>query len=240
MRIINIAICEDESRILEYIHMEMRSAFEIMDNSIEFDCFIGGNDLLYNIDNGIEYDILFLDIQMPEINGIDLCKKIREKNNDVIIIFISSKEELVFQTFEVRPFRFIRKNHFKDELPNLVRDIEREIEKKECRYITVKELHSSNIYCFDINNIIYIEAMGKFCNVVTIDGANKIRYKLSAFKETLNNNGFLQPHRSYLVNYQFVSTIDKCDIILDNKENIPLSRNKNEIIKKEFIKLVGN
>ncbi|GFP76528.1 LytR/AlgR family response regulator transcription factor [Clostridium fungisolvens] len=232
------AICEDQQESLNYINMELSKAFINKNFPIHFDCYTKAQDLLYATCTVKNYHILFLDIDMPGMDGIELCRKIRKNNSNVMVIFITNKEELVFQTFEVRPFRFIRKAHFSEELPALVSDIIREFQEQKGFMITIRELHSDKIYSFNIKEIIYIEVILKHCRIVTTSKEVNIQYKIMDFEKHLREHGFLRPHRSFLVNYRYIFSIQKDSLILDNKASIPLSRNRVSAIKEEFISLI--
>lgn len=238
MNTISTAICEDEPDVLKYLVASLQKRFSYNEYTLNFDTFTHSEELLYSVCNGKNYEVLFLDIEMPKLNGLDLSKKLIKLLPNSIIIFISNKEELVFQTFEVRPFRFVRKNHFTDELPSLVADVIKELAKHSCALITLQEKHSCNIYTLPVEDIIYIEVISKYCKVVSRTGTISLRFTISEMLSTVSNYGFLQPHRSYLVNYRYIFNINKSHIILDNKETIPLSRNRIDSIKHEFITLV--
>lgn len=235
METILAAICEDEKPILNYIHKSLQKVFQTRNYPITFDCYESGEELLDAAARGIEYQLLFLDIEMPGINGIDLCRKLRPFHPKALIIFISNREELVFQTFEVRPFAFIRKNHFIEELPVLIRNLEQQWALDTGFMIQIQEQNSPNVYSFNANDIIYIESLLKNCRIVTIHREQRIRARLADFEELLAEHGFLQPHRSYLVNYRYISCIGKESIVLDNKTEIPLSRRRIAEIKQQFI-----
>lgn len=240
MRTFEAVICEDQPSELEYIERELYKEFQNVNFPVHFDNFQSGTALLNTLNQCEKYyDILFLDIEMPGINGIDLCKRIRSQFPESLVIFISNKEELVFQTFEVRPFRFIRKNHFQSELSQLVSAIIFELRSHEYIQISVQELHSSNVYTWDINQILYVEALSKRCRVVTKTSCIELQYRFMNFEAQLVPHCFLKPHRSFLVNYRFISVIQKDSIILDNGKNIPVSRNRLSDIKKQFSQCVN-
>ena len=231
------AICEDNAQSLLYIKKQIESMFEQMGECIECSCFSCAKELLDSIRNKTDYDILFLDIDMPEMNGIELSKIIRKEDFNGIIVFISNKEALVFETFQVQPFRFIRKNHFSEELGQLTTDILHYFKEKKGTMIHVCEQHSDKVYSFNIAHIQYIEVIGKYWNVVTRHHETVIRYPLSEFGALLRQFGFLMPHRSYLVNYRYIYSIQKNEIELDTGIRLPISRNRRDIIKQEYLVL---
>lgn len=237
---IRFAIAEDENAIRSYLTLHIIEEFHkngFHSDSFEFS---DGNSLFQSILKGTSYDILFLDIEMPGINGIKLSSKIRELGLDTLIVFISNKSELVFQSFEVRPFRFIRKNHFIEELHPLISDLLKELQRNDDETITVEEEKSTTVYSFHCNELQYIEVMGKYCNVVSTKGTTTLRQTLTLFEALLASRGFLKPHRSYLVNYRYISRIEKSQIVLENGIILPLSRNRVAEIRAQFISLKMN
>ena len=235
MSIITAAICEDEPAVLDYLHRQLKQELTSDGNDYHFDCFTQGNDLLQKIEQGSNYQLFFLDIEMPGINGIEVCRRIRSRNENSLVIFISNKEEMVFQTFEVQPFRFIRKNHFHEELPALVQGIQKALARKKGIMLTLEEEHSNAVYSINMNDILYIEVVGKYCEITTPEQTLTIRYKLSDLAEQLAGYGFLQPHRSYLVNCRSIFSIENTELVLDNGMRIPLSRKRVKEIKEQFM-----
>ena len=98
-----------------------------------------------------------------------MCIRDRAQAPDSLVIFISNKEELVFQTFEVQPFRFIRKSEYQKLLPALVDAISQKLEEQTKHLIFITEPGSGDIFSFDIRNIFYVEAQRKNCLIVTTE-----------------------------------------------------------------------
>lgn len=229
------AICDDEQDIARYIEKTLAAEFSKNNAQVSFDIFSNGNRLLEMLDEHYHFDIVFMDIEMDEIDGISICKQIRQANNDALVVFISNKDELVFSTFEVQPFRFVRKSHYDQLLPDLVPAIITELARRNPSTLKIVEPRSGDIFSFDANQIQFVEAQGKSCLVHANNNSTEIRIKLMEVEEQLSEYEFIKPHRSYLVNYKYISSIKKGDIELTNGEIIPISRNRIEDVKREFI-----
>ncbi len=229
------AICEDEKDIAQYIEKTLAQEFNRHRIPIAFDVFDDGNKLYDMVADHYHYDVIFMDIEMPSIDGISICKKIRSINQDALVIFISNKEELVFSTFEVQPFRFIRKSHYDSLIESLVEALCDELSKRQSSLIQIEEPGSKDIFSFDVNQIMFIEAQGKNCNICTKTETSCIKIKLMELERLLENYDFLKPHRSYLVNCKYISIIKKSEIELTDHTMIPISRGNVDFIKKEFI-----
>jgi DNA-binding LytR/AlgR family response regulator len=234
------ALCEDNQSSLRYIEKQLTSLFELHGFPVSLDTYGSGVSLLAKLEKGERsYNAVFVDIEMPAMNGIDLCRKLRELSKDVYIIFVSNREEFVFKTFEVKPFRFIRKNHWSEDAPPMVNDLINELRQNEELLVPVAELHSDVIHSLDVGHIIYIEVFSRYCHIVSETKKEfDIQYKLKDMYELLKDYGFLQPHRSFIVNYRYIYRIEKDSVLLTNKKELPLSRSFREQFRNEFFSLM--
>lgn len=234
------AICEDQSNVLRYIESGLRDAFAERGVPVEFRTYGSGESLLESVSQVQQsFDMFFLDIEMPGVNGIELCRQLRTLYPKSLVVFISNREELVFQTFEVRPFRFIRKQHFDRELPEVVHAVVNELRSREGEELYVQEQNSDALYVWPIQQIISVEALSKFCRVRTLKGQDTLRYRFMDLEAQLTPHGFIKPHRSFLVNYRFIAKIEKNAILLDDGTQIPISRGKKDETRLAFVKLMN-
>lgn len=229
------AVVEDDPSMLQYIRQTLADAFAVHKVSMEFDTFPSGDRFLEMIHDHYHYDLVFLDIEMPGINGIEVCRRIRQINPDSLVVFISGKEELVFQTFEVQPFRFIRKNQYLSQLPALTAACMERLQKSARQIIRFREPHSGDLYSFHVDKIRYVEALGKSCKIVTDNESIVVKGKFMTLEELLRDYAFVKPHRSYLVNCNYIYCIGRQSLKLTDQTEIPISRNKSEQIKQQFL-----
>ena len=193
-----------------------------------------------SIVEGKKYDAIFLDIAMPDFDGLNLGMWLSENCPETYIVYVSSRNELVYKTFKTRPFSFLRKSHLERELSDLVGDLGRQLEKdtSDDDYFEI-ELDNNEIFKFHASNIQYIEVIGKNCHVVGTAGEHVTKCRLSAYKEILENFGFIQIHKSYLVNYRYIFQIRAGEIVLDDGKSLPLSKYRVKEVKDKFIELMG-
>lgn len=120
MKKLHIAACDDNLEMLELLSCLISERFLYHNIITRIDKFSDPLPLCNALGND-DHDLLFLDIDMPKIDGITLAKNIRERGSRIDIIYISNKEELVFKTFDVQPFSFTRKSRFFEEIGGRVR-----------------------------------------------------------------------------------------------------------------------
>ena len=173
---------------------------------------------------------------MPEMDGISVCRQIRSLYPDSLVVFISNKEELVFSTFEVQPFRFVRKSQFEYMADSLTLAIKKELMNRNRQMIRIIEPLSNDIFSFDVGKIQYVEAQGRKCDIVTTENRTTVACKFMDLEKLLLQYQFIKIHRSYLVNSACIFHIQKSSVILNDYTELPISRGKQEEVKELFIK----
>lgn len=226
---INIAICDDEIFMQNELTEIVSGFFQSMNIEVMILRFSNGNSLLqYNK----PLDIIFLDIQMNELNGMETAKKLRQQNYKGYFIFVTVMEELVFHSFEVRAFDYLIKpidyNRFIQTMQRLLNDIQNSADTNllvhkgnECSIISFDDI----IYCEIINRKIFLH----------LNQQEVIDYyeKIENLEKKLDGR-FFRCHRSYLVNLKYLKSYKNGLAYLNNGETIPVSR----LRSKEFSSVV--
>ena len=233
------AVCEDHPGALDLIRSQLEEVFHQRRLPMVLDAYSDPRMLLKAVADGRRYALFCLDIDMPGLNGIELCRRLRADGSRALVVFISGKEELVFQTFEVQPFRFVRKSHFKEELPQLADDVVRELRGRVEESIVVAEPHSKRLYTFGTQSLLYIEALAKDCRFVTASGETVLTARLMELEERLRPHGFVRCHRSYLVNCRYIFSIQKDTVILYDHTVLPVSRGRADELRELFFAYVN-
>ncbi len=235
---IRIAICDDDSRILEEITCKIKKCFGEQEINAEYVCFSDPRELMDYLQK--EYiNVLFLDIDMPYFGGMDIAGFINEQDLKTILIFVTSHDSLVYQTFAYRPFGFIRKTHIDEELEELAARINKEIADRRQEIIIQKAGELSRIF---IKDIMYIEAEGNYLNIyMQSDETVRIRETLGNIEKELNGKGFVRCHKGYLVNMDYMTKIKSSEIELRNKavlKVIPIGRSYEKEVRHKILESI--
>ena len=224
-----IAICDDEKNIRELIANKVEKQYP--DAEIVF--FQSGEELLLS-DEFI--DILFLDIQMSGIDGMETARELRKKDKSVILIFVTAVEEYVFQAFDVGAFNYIVKpiddGKFSDVLHRAVDEwSSQNINEKEPeeRYVLINNsgVHTKVI----LDEIVYAEVFNRKVVIHKLDGEIEYYGKMSDL-ESLAGDSFFRPHRAYLINFKYVEKYDATTIYLERGTALMAKQNYPEFVKK--------
>ncbi|MBD5505927.1 MAG: response regulator transcription factor [Lachnospiraceae bacterium] len=184
----HIVICDDEKEILDDILRKVRNCFVENGISARYTGFDDSRKLMECIQNE-KIDVLFLDIDMPYHNGMDIAGYINEQGLKTILIFITSHDALVYQTFAYRPFGFIRKTYIDQEIDELVRRVNRELLENKQELVFRKGQELIRVL---IKDIIYIEAEKNYLMIRTCDEMIRIRETMTNALNELQGKGFIR------------------------------------------------
>lgn len=224
---INIAVCDDVKNIVDSMETMLLQYSKETSEEIRVFKYHSGNDLLKNY-NG-NFDIIFLDIKMPGLTGVEAAEKIRSKDDKVTLIFLTSLLDRAVDGYKVKAMNYIIKPiNYK----RLKRELDRwcsEIRNKEEPFITIN--NDNGRYKVLLKSIGYIETYNRKLLVHT-EKENIVSYKkLKDMEAELSDFGFSRCHSAYLVNLLYVEKIEKFEMELITGEKIPISQSK----KKTFM-----
>jgi len=234
---LKVAICDDDISILPELSSRIEASFSKRNMSASVHMFSSVRKLK---EKAASFDVFFLDIDMPEMDGVDFGAFLRNNdgdNSDICIVFISSCDERVYDSMRVTPLRFIRKTHFIEEIDEVAGAIKSWLEKRRNRSLVIPS-HGS-LTSVLIDDILYIECLNKKQNIVTKEQNISFRGTMNDLEEKLLDQGFLRPHIGYLVNYRYINSISSAKILLQNGVSIPVSKHKAKEMKQLFIKLIS-
>lgn len=224
---INIAVCDDEKSYLKKIKNLIITT--LTDSVVyKIDLYISGEDLLEH--KGV-IDILFLDIEMPGISGIEAGKIIKQQNPNCIFFFITSHNNYLTEIFRLDSFQFLKKPINESDFKF---DLNRAISKYKNEHIYIEISNNGIINNILIKDIKYIEIITRQIIIHLTDKTIIHTGKFSDYEEKLISYNFIKTHKSYIVNLNYIETILKDRVIISGvDECIPISRyNKKNFLKK--------
>lgn len=225
-----IAVCDDEKVFRKELAGKLIDYSKLKNVDFLIDEYSDGKELL---SASLSYDIIFMDYQMKEYNGIDTASVLRKRTDNVTVIFISSFSEKVFDSFKVNTFRFLTKPVSADELEEALSSCIKLLESQ--NYIILNDCQTDRKHRIDQKDIIYCEADDYYSKVRTENGLYKYCGTLSELEGELSLKCFYRTHRSYIVNFSYISKYTTSEIVLINGEKALLTKRKHNEFQKAYI-----
>lgn len=234
---ISFALVDDDKGSIDIIAASLVEAFSKKGIVPTYRKYISASSFLADFDTN-PIDILFCDIEMPQMDGIELCKRIPE-NKKPVIIFISNREDKVFDSLSVHPFGFIRKKNFLKDISDVVNNYLLTNKRRNKDSIVLKTLNEKNVV-LEIDKIMYIESSRKHQYIHLSDEKEPLvtTLSLSNLFDELQDHGFIQCHKAVIVNYIYIYAILSDTIKLKNGEEVFLSRRKAKEVKLKHLELM--
>ncbi len=231
----NIAICDDQLDICGQLELLVEKILKNKKVKYNIDVYSSGIELCKEMSE-TEYQLVFLDVEMPEKNGVEIGRYIREKlkNEKIQIAYISSKEESAMSLFELRPINFLIK-------PLRMEQIEKVIDK----YMVVSEIHNyffewqkgKENYKIPIDKINYFEISGRKIHMLAENMQDEFYGSIEEINDRLNKEKFLFIHKSTIVNYDYVKKISYDQVEMVDGRVFSISQSRRKSIKKQLEKI---
>ena len=232
---INAAVCDDNAGSLRAVAGALSGIFGACGIDPDVDVFPSADALLRAAEQK-RYKIAFLDIDMPGIDGIECGRRLRAAHADIEIIYVSAREERVFESFAVRPFAFVRKSHFLSDAAEAVRHYAATHSPDGSDKSISLSVHGGTVNV-QLSDIVYFEGSGVYQQMHT-KGSDKpveVVSRMERLEEELAPYGFMRVHKGYLVNYAHIKRLDGQEVTVTGGEKLPLSRRKAPEIKKKYL-----
>ncbi|MBQ8821357.1 MAG: response regulator transcription factor [Lachnospiraceae bacterium] len=229
-----IGICDDERAQQELLRSYVEKWAEDNQEKIAIHCFMSAEEFLFAWEEDKSFDLLILDVEMGEMNGMELAKKLRNQDAEVPILFVTGYERYIAMGYEVSALHYLLKPIRPEKLweqLGRIRDRRKSIEK-----IWFQTAEGSIVV--PVEDIWYIEADRHNCILHFGEKQQQIKHALSyVIKLLQHRRELVSCHRSLLVNLQHVSMIVKNELVMDNGERLPISRSLTGSVNQAFIRL---
>lgn len=227
-----IAVCDDSAEDQNYIMDLARQWAGTKQYTIQADAFLSAESFLFHYAEHKDYDILLLDIEMGDMDGVSLAKRLRKDNEKIQIIFVTGFPDFMAEGYEVSALHYLLKPV---EAEKLAGTLDRAVSNLKKADRSVVFSVNGEAFRVDAGEILYVEALAHFCRINTTKGAFEVRQNFSELEKKLGE-GFIRTHRSYLVRISGIRRIAKSDITLDSGEKVPLSRSNYQAVNQAFIR----
>lgn len=226
-----IAICEDEDLTRDMTVKLIKEVANELAMDVTIFAYPSSEELLFVMPDLPVLDLLILDIQMGELNGMNLAKKIREINQKMHILFVSNYADYVFDGYEVDAIGYVMKplttKKFKQVL---IKVSQKQIQVGQV-LIVEKDGQQERV---SLQELMYIESDGHYLKIVTQRGEFRQKLSLAKISNDLNDD-FIQVHRSYIINLNMLTKINGTELHLINGEKIPLARSQKKKVQARFM-----
>lgn len=239
VRMINVAICDDEKIIASQIEGSILIICNSEGISVDTEVFYNGKSLEEEILKGANYDLIYLDIQMENGDGITTAKNIRRIDENVLIIYVSGHDKYMMELFRLDVFAFIKKPIKEKLFADTFLDAHRKIGNRKIYFSYHYKYEEHKILCIDI---LYFESRGRKVNVHIRNGNVEIfNGKLSEIERQVESGKipFLRIHQSYLVNYHHIKSRSKTEVTLINGTKLSISEERQKNFSEQYTRLLG-
>lgn len=227
-----ICFCDDEKSfhaVVENMIQKWSKEKGVLCEVFHYD---SAEQMLFENEQNFSFDLILLDIQMGKMDGVELARKIRERDNHVMIAFLTAVGDHVFEGYEVQAVRYLMKPLQQEKLSELL-ELAAKASQNNRKYLILEVSgEKEKIY---LEDVLAIESQGHYLNFHTMRGNLEQKGTLATVGEKLDDS-FVQSHRSFFVNLSHVVRITKTECSLDNGETIPVSRGAYKKLNEEFIR----
>lgn len=222
-----VAVCEDDEVQCEYLVQCIRE----YDETVNVVSYGGSDSLWWDIQDGKEFDLLFLDIEMSHMNGMELAHHIHDSHLDIPVCFVTGVKDYVFEGYDVEACGYLLKPYEKDQVFRILKKLQERHPEKE-KYIMIEQ--QSEIVRVSVNDIVALEARAHDTLLYLKEG-NDIRVH-KIFQVMMEETQLFQIHRSYAVNMHNIESLTKNACVDKKGRTYLISRGRKDAVMHQFIK----
>lgn len=227
-----IAICDDEQIYIDDIkkHIDFYSS----QNDIDFDIytFSSGVDLL---NRNVKFDIAILDVEMDNMNGIKLGEELRKINPHIILMYVTAHKKYLDDALNLNAVRFFEKPIDSQRFYRGLGDAIKRIDNTSISFYLKDQKTTERISAQDI---IFVEIEKRKTKVVTCEKEYHSDHHMSFWKDNLKSTIFISPHKSYIINFNYVTSYERNHIILNDKYEVSIARNRQVDFYQKFMRFM--
>lgn len=224
-----IAICDDDKNICNIIEDIVDEYSKVKNYFLDPFQFYTVESLMDSIENDINFNLIFQDIEFPNKSGVDFGQYLRTIKKDIFteIVFVSGASGYDRNLFDFQPLYFISKPFDKGEVIKAIDLCIERINRKNEHFSFKK---GSEILRVPLDNIIYFESDNREVIIHLVDRSDNFYEKLLNIEKNLKDKGFYRIHKSFVINSKYITKINKDLVVLNDEVDIPISRTYREIV----------
>lgn len=228
---LKIALVDDETIQIDTMKFLVKQAAADLDLSTTILDFSSGEAFLFGLEDHPDLDMVFLDIEMNETDGLEVAKTIRQTDKELPIVFATAFGEYAVQGYDVQAMDYLLKPIESDKIKRVLK---RHLDRQPTVRETVTIESQGEIIKLSLDDILYVEVNRRECDIHLNDEIITLNRTLKEIADELNDD-FVQTHRSYLVNVMHMNRLLKTDIELSNKAVVPVSRRLAKTVQERFV-----
>lgn len=226
-----IAICDDEEKQIQILSALLAKWAGLSRHACDIRTFTSGEEFLFEYEQDKAYDILLLDVEMQDISGLDLARRIRRDGSPSEIIFVTSHFEFIGEGYEVDALHYLVKPVSEEKLMSVLsRAADRLAAQPPSLVITC----GGETVKLRERDILYVESFLHYISIHTEEKEYKIKENISSFGDRLSDD-FFRIHRSYLASLKHITKISRTSVSIEGKINLPLARGKYDAVNRAFV-----
>lgn len=236
---IRIALCDDDAKALSVIAGAVRSVFTDRGYTPEITRFPSGGQLLANAAE-IAYDIVMLDIEMPGEDGVEIGRRLKEISPSAALIYVSDREDRVFDSLSTQPLGFVRKRSFLADL-SAVAELYEANAPSRAKGERMNFLTRRGLITLTLSEIRYIEGNKNYQMIYEAEKSEPTEIKMTMEKldHELFPYGFIRIHKGFLVNYRHIQRIERARLLLTDGTELPVSGKRETEVKSRYLSLLS-
>lgn len=219
---LNVILCDDEQAVLDQIKTYLEK-MPVFSGGVRVSCCSCAEELLCSRELE-KADLLILDICMGELSGLDAAKQIRQKNQSLCLIFLTTMVQYALDSYEVHPWSFLPKPVSFERFSACVTDATNQIYRQKGKWIVLKD--GVDMDYLNSRDILYFDVLDHTTRVVMADYKKNYYTRLNTVEQQLTGQDFFRCHKSYLVNLRHIRRGLQDQLIMSNGEAVPLSKHR--------------
>ena len=233
-----IAICDDDYLVCNELEEYLQDFFKLGNQKCEIEIFHSGEGIKKYLQQGNDFDILFLDIELGGVNGVEVGEYIRSglNNDNMLIVYISSKSKYALELFKICTFEFLIKPITNEQLSNVITRATEKIDKKNkyFRYASGKTFGQ-----IKLADIFYFRSELRKIHIISNGSQVDFYGKLNDEVKDIPDDIFLRIHHSYVVNMEHVISYSYDHITLSNNEQLAISKSYRKTVREKLLQVRG-